>query len=531
MANHTPTIARPMSAETCPEEGAPEAAIAAAAAFAAAAGAAYAAFAALSAATTANAPRLSREPRGRTSRPRGSAPAMPAGSKARSTRRRFPKRSTPARARAKARAARPHPPGSAAREPGAHEPPLRGYERLGALDPERGSGQQREPHAVVRGGVRGGGEQRRGHRRRGPAATAHASRGPGTEDAAGVVAGHCSSRHAANAYATVTAASASRAVEEASSPAPKTRPSADVVGVSSFRSRGRLDLRLSRLSPSPDDARVATRRMRRSRRRTNARHALPTRSRLVADPVSSRVNLAWKPPGATRARANVIIAPLRAPRARAVALRLRRTYVAGDRDRAPTPRRGGVCASRPPGTPRCSPREFAERGRCPPRRRLPSRAGTFLSEFFFTEAQMPPASNPLRARSPPSPSRLSTRRDAAGVRDGRATRDVSTNGELRERAPRDTDLERVGAVAGHTEKSTWIRFLVLFFLGRPLFPPEILLTRDCSFAFRGRDETLSSLLSRTSGRDDGARAPTTTRASSSPRPRPPACVSAPSLSA
>jgi hypothetical protein len=33
MANHTPTIARPMSAETCPEEGAPEAAAAAAAAF------------------------------------------------------------------------------------------------------------------------------------------------------------------------------------------------------------------------------------------------------------------------------------------------------------------------------------------------------------------------------------------------------------------------------------------------------------------------------------------------------------------
>ena len=60
IANHTPTIARPMSAETCPEEGA-AAAAAAAAVFAAAAGANVfcrlnTAFAALSAATTANAP-------------------------------------------------------------------------------------------------------------------------------------------------------------------------------------------------------------------------------------------------------------------------------------------------------------------------------------------------------------------------------------------------------------------------------------------------------------------------------------------
>jgi hypothetical protein len=35
---------------------------------------------------------------------------------------------------------------------------------------------------------------------------------------------------------------------------------------------------------------------------------------------------------------------------------------------------------------------------------------------------------PPRVRSPPTPSRPSTRRDAAGIRDGRATRDVSPNG-------------------------------------------------------------------------------------------------------
>ena len=81
----------------------------------------------------------------------------------------------------------------------------------------------------------------------------------------------------------------------------------------------------------------------RSRRRSNVRHAVPTRVRLVADPVSSRVTLAWKPPGATRARAN-LIAPLPASRTRAFALRLRRTYVVGDRYRAPTPAAGrGLC--------------------------------------------------------------------------------------------------------------------------------------------------------------------------------------------
>ena len=57
MANHTPTIARPMSAETCPEEGAPAGGGGGGGGYlAAAAGANAAAFAALSAATTANAP-------------------------------------------------------------------------------------------------------------------------------------------------------------------------------------------------------------------------------------------------------------------------------------------------------------------------------------------------------------------------------------------------------------------------------------------------------------------------------------------
>ena len=63
-----------------------------------------------------------------------------------------------------------------------------------------------------------------------------------------------------------------------------------------------------------------------------------------------------------------------------------------------------------------------------------------FSHFFLTPSRRPRAAlNPPRARSPISPSLPSTRRGAAGVRDGRAARDVSKNGAPREG---DTDLER-----------------------------------------------------------------------------------------
>ena len=181
--------------------------------------------------------------------------------------------------------------------------------------------------------------------------------------------------------------------------------------------------------PSPDDARVATRRVRRSRRRSSARYDVPARSRLVGDrPVSSRANLAGKPPGATGARANVN-APLRASRTRAVALRLRRTYVAGDRDRPPTPAAGrGLCiAAADPTAALVTVDRLTGAMPAPTTLEIAISGGNLpVGAFSHGSTRRPRA--PPRVRSPPKPSRPSTRLDAAGIRDGRATRDVSTNG-------------------------------------------------------------------------------------------------------
>ena len=263
---------------------------------------------------------------------------------------------------------------------GAQEPPD-GSHTLGALHAERGSGQQREPHAVVRGGVRDGGEERRGDRRR--------AGGDGA--------------------------------------------------------RGAL-----------------TRRVRRSRRRWNARRAASARgARLAVDPVSSRVTLGWMPPGATRARANAVT-PRRASRARAVAIRLRRTYVAGDRDRTPIPAAGRglriAAAENPEALAACDRQTGAMPAPTTLEIAIAGGTSAYVSELFLfllTNTRRPRAAPDYCAAAALAESSLDPARRRWCSRRSRNARRLSEWSDPRARAPRHRSRARPGQ-ADSVILTTWI---------------------------------------------------------------------------